>query len=215
MSKPSKTVFYPPLEEKINIISHGIGIILSVIAFVLLIIKYNVGSGDAMQLFSYVVYGLSLIILYSASTIYHNSKTENIRNKLNVFDHASIYVLIAGTYTPFALITLSGNIGWIVFGIIWSLAIIGVTLKLFFIGKFKIFSTIMYVLMGWLMIFAAKPLINNLSSEGLIWLLVGGISYTIGAVLYSVKKINYNHAIFHIFVLIGSITHFISIYLFV
>ncbi len=215
MSKPSKTVFYPPLEEKINIISHGIGIILSVIAFVLLIIKYNVGSGDAMQLFSYIVYGLSLIILYSASTIYHNSKTENIRNKLNVFDHASIYVLIAGTYTPFALITLSGNIGWIVFGIIWSLAIIGVTLKLFFIGKFKIFSTIMYVLMGWLMIFAAKPLINNLSSEGLIWLLVGGISYTIGAVLYSVKKINYNHAIFHIFVLIGSITHFISIYLFV
>ena len=214
MSKPSKTVFYPPLEEKINIISHGIGIIMSVIAFILLIIK-SYADGDAMHIFSYIIYGLSLIILYSASTIYHSSKTEAIRDKLNVFDHASIYVLIAGTYTPFALVTLEGTTGWIIFGTIWSFAITGVILKIFFIGKFKILSTVMYVLMGWLMIFAINPMINNLSTEGLVWLLIGGISYTIGAVLYSIKKIKFNHAIFHMFVLIGSITHFISIYFYV
>jgi len=214
MSKSSTTLYYPPFEEKINIISHGIGVLLSVIALVLLIIKSNI-DGDAMHIFSYIVYGLSLLILYSASTIYHNSKTDIVRNKLNVFDHASIYILIAGTYTPYALITLPETAGWLIFVSIWSFAIVGVVLKLFFIGKFKIASTIMYVLMGWIMVFAINPLMDNLSVEGLIWLLAGGISYTIGAVLYSVKKIKFNHAIFHIFVLIGSITHFISIYFYV
>ena len=214
MSKPSTTVFYPPFEERINIISHGIGIMLSVIAFVLLIIKSNI-DGNYLHIFSYLVYGLSLIILYSASTIYHSSKTNKIRDRLNVFDHASIYILIAGTYTPYALITLPETEGWLIFGFIWSFAIIGVILKLFFIGKFKIISTIMYVLMGWIMIFAINPLMDNLATEGQLWLLAGGISYTIGAVLYSVKKIKFNHAIFHIFVLIGSVTHFISIYFYV
>ena len=214
MIEPSKTVFYPPLEEKINIISHGIGIIMSVIAFILLIIK-SYADGDTLHIISYIVYGLSLIILYSASTIYHSSKTEGVRDKLNVFDHASIYVLIAGTYTPFALVTLEGTTGWVIFGTIWSFAIIGIVLKLFFIGRFKIISTVMYVLMGWLMVFAINPMINNLSADGLIWLLIGGISYTIGAVLYSIKQIKFNHAIFHIFVLIGSIIHFISIYFYV
>lgn len=214
MGKSSETVFYPPLEEKINVISHGIGIVLSLIAFILLMVK-STFDGNYTHIISYIIYGISLIILYSASTIYHNSKTEKIRKKLNVFDHAAIYILIAGTYTPYALITLSGKIGWIIFIVIWCIAIIGVGLKLFFIGRFKVLSTVMYVLMGWLMIFAIKPMINNLSTEGLIWLLIGGISYTIGALLYSIKKIKFNHAIFHIFVLIGSITHFISIYFYV
>ena len=214
MSKTNETVFYPPFEEKINVISHGIGVIMSIVAFILLIIK-GIDDDKAINLVSYIIYGLSLIILYTASTIYHNSKTEIIRNRLNVFDHASIFVLIAGTYTPYSLITLEGTTGWLVFGIIWSFAITGVILKLFFIGKYKVLSTVMYVLMGWLMVFAIKPMINNLSTEGLIWLLAGGISYTIGAVLYSVEKIKFNHAIFHIFVLIGSICHFISVYIYV
>jgi hemolysin III len=214
MSKTIKTVFYPPFEEKINIISHGIGIIMSVIASVFLIVK-GIEDNNAINLFSYIIYGLSLTLLYSASTIYHNSKTESVRRKLNIFDHASIYVLIAGTYTPYSLITLHGTTGWIVFGIIWGLAISGVILKLFFIGKYKILSTAMYVFMGWLMIIAISPMIENLSKEGLIWLLAGGISYTIGAVLYSIKKIKFNHAIFHILVLIGSVSHFISIYFYV
>jgi len=214
MDKTIKTVFYPPFEEKINVVSHGIGIIMSIIASIFLIIK-GVENNNAINLFGYIVYGVSLILLYSASTIYHNSKTESVRRKLNVFDHASIYVLIAGTYTPYSLITLNGTTGWIVFGIIWSLAISGVILKLFFIGKYNILSTSMYVIMGWLMIIAIKPMAENLSKEGLIWLLVGGISYTIGAVLYSIKKIKFNHAIFHVFVLIGSMCHFISIYFYV
>ena len=214
MSKTIKTVFYPPFEEKINIISHGIGIIMSVIASVFLIVK-GIEDNNAINLFSYIIYGLSLTLLYSASTIYHNSKTESVRRKLNIFDHASIYVLIAGTYTPYSLITLHGTTGWIVFGIIWALAISGVILKLFFIGKYKILSTAMYVFMGWLMIIAISPMIENLSKEGLIWLLAGGISYTIEAVLYSIKKIKFNHAIFHILVLIGSVCHFISIYFYI
>ena len=214
MSKYKETVFYPPLEEKINIISHGIGMILSVIALVLLIIR-STAYGDINHIISFTVYGLSLLILYSASTIYHNSKTESIRKKLNIFDHASIYVLIAGTYTPFVIITLNGTVGWILFGIVWTFALVGVIIKLFFIGKYDILSTSMYVFMGWLMVFAAKPLINNLATEGLIWLLIGGISYTIGAVIFSIRKIKFNHAIFHVFVLIGSICHFISVYLYV
>lgn len=214
MSKKLETVYYEPFEEKINVYSHGLGIVLSIIAFVLLIIKSS-HSHNTTQLVSYVVYGLSLIILYSASTIYHNSKKEVLRNRLNVFDHASIYVLIAGTYTPFTLITLEGKTGWIVFGVVWSIAIIGIILKLFFTGRFNILSTIMYVIMGWMMVFAINPLIENLPTEGLLWLLAGGISYTIGAVLYSIKAIKFNHAIFHVFVLIGSFCHFISIYLFV
>ena len=214
MSNPIKVVFYPVQEEKINIITHGLGIVLSVIAFILLIIKSNTDD-DATSLYSYIIYGLSLIILYTASTIYHSSKSESSRAKLNVFDHASIYVLIAGTYTPYSLITLNGQIGWTVFIIIWSFAIVGVILKLFFIGKFKILSTLMYVFMGWLMIFAINPLMENLSTNGQVWLLIGGISYTIGAILYSVKNIKFNHAIFHVFVLIGSVSHFISIYFYV
>ena len=214
MGKFGKTVFYPPLEEKINVWSHGIGAVFSFIALVFLSLK-GIRDGNTLHIISYLIYGFSLIILYLASTIYHNSKNEIARNRLNVFDHASIYVLIAGTYTPFSLIVLEGKVGWIIFGVIWSFAIVGIVLKLFFTGKFKILSTVMYVLMGWLMVFAIKPMMNNLSVDGLWWLLIGGISYTVGAVLYSIKSIKFNHAIFHIFVLIGSIAHFISIYFYI
>jgi len=214
MSKAIKTYFYPPLEEKINVISHGIGIVLSIAALIILILK-GIADNNLLNLFSYIVYGLSLVILYTASTVYHNSKDEHLRAKLNIFDHASIYVLIAGTYTPYSLITLEGTTGWLIFSVIWIFAIAGVILKLFFIGKFRVLSTVMYVFMGWIMVFAIKPLVNNLPTEGLIWLLMGGISYTIGAVLYSIEKIKFNHAIFHILVLIGSACHFISIYLYV
>ena len=134
---------------------------------------------------------------------------------MNILDHATIYVLIAGTYTPFTIVTLNGTIGWVIFGISWGLALTGVILKLFFTGKYNLLSTIMYVLMGWVIVFAIKPLVNNLPSEGLIWLFAGGFSYTIGAILYSIKKIKFNHAIFHIFVLIGSFCHFMSVYFYV
>ena len=134
---------------------------------------------------------------------------------MNIIDHVSIYVLIAGTYTPFTLVTLKGAIGWVIFGISWGLALMGIILKLFFTGKYDLISTIMYVFMGWVIVFAIKPLIHHLPLEGLLWLFAGGISYTIGAILYSINKIKFNHAIFHVLVLIGSFCHFVSVFFYV
>ncbi len=206
--------YYSPIEEKINIISHATGFILSIVAFVLLVTHANL-HGDVWHIVSFSIFGASLIILYAASTFYHSAKKSELRNRLKIIDHASIYVLIAGTYTPFTLVTLKGTIGWVIFGTSWGLALTGIILKLFFAGKYNLISTIMYVLMGWVIVFAIKPLINNLPLEGLLWLFAGGISYTIGAILYSIKKIKFNHAIFHMFVLIGSFCYFMSVFFYV
>ncbi len=205
---------YSQKEEKINIASHAFGLILSIIAFPFLVLKSLYFEGF-WKPFSLLVFGMSLIILYAASTFYHSATKPKLRRKLNIFDHAAIYVLIAGTYTPFTIITLEGETGWIIFGLTWLFALTGIILKLFFTGKFDKLSTIMYVLMGWQIVFAISPLLEKLSSEGLFWLFAGGVFYTIGAVLYSIKKIPYNHAIFHFFVLGGSLSHFISIYLYI
>jgi hemolysin III len=206
--------YYSPIEEKINIISHAIGSILSIVAFIFLFIHANL-HGNVWHIVSFSIFGASLITLYAASTFYHSAKKSELRNRLKIIDHASIYILIAGTYTPFTLVTLKGTIGWVIFGTTWGLALTGIILKLFFTGKYNLISTIMYVLMGWVIVFAIKPLINNLPLEGLIWLLVGGISYTIGAILYSIKKIKFNHAIFHMFVLSGSFCQFMSVFFYV
>ncbi len=206
--------YYPPIEEKINVISHAIGFILSVVALVFLVRHANL-HGDVWHLVSFSIFGVSLIILYAASTFYHNAKKPRLRKRLKIFDHASIYVLIAGTYTPFTLVTLNSTIGWVIFAVSWGLALAGIILKLFFTGKYNLISTIVYVIMGWVIIFAIKPLINNLPLEGLLWLFAGGISYTTGAIFYSIKKIKFNHAIFHIFVLMGSFCHFMSVFFYV
>jgi hemolysin III len=214
MTKPQRTKYYPPLEEKINVFSHGIGFTLSIVAFALLLSR-TIHYGDILQIVSAGIFGLSLMILYAASTLYHNSKIPSRRNKLKVFDHAAIFVLIAGTYTPFTLLILPGATGWIIFGASWGMALTGIILKLFFTGKYKLLSTTMYVSMGWMIVFAIKPLVANLPQEGLYWLFAGGISYTLGAILYSIKKIKFNHAIFHVFVLGGSFCHFMAIYFYV
>jgi len=206
--------FYSPAEERINVWSHGSGLVLSIIGLVLLVLR-AVSTADVWRIVSFSIFGISMIILYSASTFYHHSKIPKLRARLNIFDHASIYVLIAGTYTPFTLVTLHGWVGWTIFGISWGAAVVGIFLKIIFIGKHKILSVIMYVLMGWIIVIAIKPLIQNMSTEGLIWLLAGGISYTVGAVLYSLKGMKFNHAVFHIFVLAGTICHFVAIYWFV
>jgi hemolysin III len=205
---------YSPIEEKINIISHATGFIIGIVALVLLVTRAN-RHGNIWHIVSFSIFGASLIILYAASTFYHSAKKQELRNRLKIFDHASIYVLIAGTYTPFSLVTLKGALGWVIFGISWGLALAGIILKLFFTGRYDLFSTIMYVLMGWVIVFAIKPLIDNLPSEGLLWLFAGGISYTMGAILYGIKKIKFNHAIFHILVLIGSFCHFITVFFYV
>ena len=210
-----KSGFYSAAEERINIYSHALGLLLSVVALILLILRaVESGRGEAYY-FSVVTYGVSLITLYSASTFYHNEKEVEKRKRLRVFDHAAIYILIAGTYTPFALVTLPDKTGWWIFAISWSFGLTGIVLKIFFTGRYSLLSTLMYIFMGWMAVFVIKPLMTNLSPDGLFWLAAGGITYTVGAILYSIKKIPYNHAIFHVFVLIGSACHFVSVYWFV
>jgi hemolysin III len=210
--KPVK--HYTPAEERINIGSHAVGLVLSIVATVLLVVRSAL-IGNVWHVVSFSIFGASLITLYLASTAYHSAKDPVSRSRLRVFDHATIYVLIAGTYTPFTLVTLNGTIGWVIFGISWGLALTGITLKLFFTGKYNLISTLMYVFMGWVIVFAIKPLMNNLSSEGLFWLFAGGLAYTLGAIIYAIKGIKFNHAIFHLFVLTGSICHFVSVYFYV
>lgn len=208
------TQHYSALEEKTNIISHAIGLILSVIALLLMLVRAS-QYGNVWHIVSVSFFGVSLITLYAASTFYHSAKDPRRRARLRVIDHATIYTLIAGTYTPFTLVVLHGSVGWMVFGVSWAMAITGITLKLFFTGRFNILSTLMYVFMGWIIVFAITPLIESLSTEGLFWLFAGGVAYTTGAILYSIKKIKFNHAIFHMFVLLGSACHFVSVYFYV
>lgn len=206
--------FYSPAEERINITSHALGLILSVIALVLLVARAAM-YGNVWHIISFSIFGLSLIMLYAASTLYHSSKDAKLRSRLRIVDHATIYILIAGTYTPFTLVTLNGFTGWWIFGVTWGLALTGIILKLFFTGRFEIASTLMYVFMGWVIVFAIEPLVNSFSTEGIAWLVAGGIAYTLGAILYGVRIMKYNHATFHVFVLIGSAMHFVSVFFYV
>jgi hemolysin III len=205
---------YEKKEEILNVISHGIGFLLSVAALVLLVVFASI-DGSVWHIVSYSIYGTSLAVLYLASTLFHWSKKPSRRLKLNVFDHASIYVLIAGTYTPLMLVTLRGPWGWSLFGVVWGMAIMGIILKLFFTGRYNKLSTMAYLVMGWVVVIALKSLIENLSTPGLIWLAIGGVSYSVGAIFYLLNKIPYNHAIFHLFVLGGSIAHFVTIFWYV
>jgi len=202
---------YSDLEEKLNIYSHLLGVFLSLIALVLLTIK-ALEMESNLHLVSFIIFGSSLILLYTASAKYHGQTEPQKRSKHQIFDHSAIYILIAGTYTPYALVTLSGSSGYILFGVSWLLAAIGITLKVFFTGRFNLFSTLMYVCMGWMVVFFIRPLMDSISLEGFYWLLAGGVAYTLGAIIYLIEKIKLNHAIFHVFVLAGSICHFISIY---
>jgi len=214
MKEIERIKYYSPKEEKINIISHATGFILSIVALVLLVAHANM-HGNVWHVVSFSIFGTSLIILYAASTFYHSAKKPELRKKMRIIDHVSIYVLIAGTYTPFTLVTLSGTIGWVILGTSWGLALTGIILKLFFTGKYKLNSTLTYIFIGSVIVFAIKPLINNLSLEGLLWLFAGGMAYIFGAILYSIKNIKFNHAIFHVFVLIGSGCHFVSVFFYV
>lgn len=202
---------YSESEERLNIWSHALGLFLSLLAFPFLITKAFTYSGF-WQVSSFIIYGLSLIVLYAASTFYHASVNPKNRRKLNIFDHAAIYALIAGSFTPFCIIALDSDLGWYLFIFVWIFALIGIILKLFFTGRYDKLSTAMYLLMGWQVVFFIKPLMKVLTNFGLNLLIIGGVFYTVGAMLYSIKKIPYNHAIFHLFVLLGSASHFFALY---
>jgi len=210
--KATEVKTYSPLEETINIYSHALGFFIASIGLVFLL-RLAFLYGELNHQFSFGVYGLSMVVLFAASTLYHRATDPILRSRLRIFDHASIYVLIAGTYTPFCLVTLPEKTGLIVFAVVWGFALVGISMKLFFTGRFTVFSTLMYVLMGWMMVFIIKPLYQNLPVEGLYWIFAGGLAYTLGAVLYSIKRIPLNHATFHILVLVGSFCHFMGIYL--
>ncbi len=205
---------YPPAEERLNILTHAAGLAASLVALGLLLRRGWV-SGSGCYFFSQAVFGFSLVALYAASTLYHRARDPRQRQQLKIADHAAIYLLIAGTYTPFTLVTLRGPVGWTIFAVVWGLAGIGIVLKLFFAGRHPLLSTSLYVFLGWIIIFAFKPLKNSLPPAGLHWLLAGGISYTVGALLYSLKKLKFSHAIFHLFVLAGSFCHFMAVFLYV
>ncbi|MEM7296799.1 MAG: hemolysin III family protein, partial [Bacteroidota bacterium] len=198
-------------EERWNIRTHGFGILASILGSFFLIQKAN----TSFELLASIIFGSSLIILYLASTLYHAATDEEKRTKLRIFDHAAIFILIAGTYTPICMISLQKSWGVPLLIVTWSIAILGIMLKLFFTGKYDRASTILYVGMGWIAIVAIKPLLEAFPIEPLLWLLAGGICYTTGAVIYSFRKIPFNHAIFHVFVLGGSLCHYIMIYRYV
>ena len=202
---------YSEKEEKLNVLTHAFGLIMSSIGLPFLLLKSLQYNGFWKPI-SIVIFGISLVILYAASTFYHASKDPKIRRKLNIFDHAAIYVLIAGTYSPFTIIVLEGSLGWIIFGCTWAFALVGIVLKFFYTGRYDKLSTIMYILMGWQIILVINPLIDVFSLEGLRLLFAGGVFYTVGALIYSSKKIKYNHAIFHVFVLLGSTSHYLCVY---
>jgi hemolysin III len=193
---------------------HGIGAVLAAAALALLVTFASL-IGDPWRVVSFSIYGASLVILYTASTLFHGFRNPKLKQLFRIFDHAAIYLLIAGSYTPFLLVTIRGPLGWTLFGVTWGFAVLGVIQATFFLDRLKFFSLIAYLGMGWLIVAAFKPLIASLHLGGIIWLAAGGVCYTLGVVFYVTKRIPYNHAIWHLFVLAGSISHFFAMLLYV
>lgn len=198
-------------EEIANALTHAVGAALGIAGLVILVAS-AVMMGDPWKVVSFSVFGATLIILYTMSTLYHYTQNERVKNFLHILDHASIFLLIAGTYTPVALVTMRGPWGWSIFGVIWGIALVGIILKIFYTGRFNGLSTALYLAMGWLIVIALKPLLALMPREGLYWFLAGGISYSLGTVFYSWKSLRYNHAVWHLFVMGGSACHFFGIY---
>jgi len=198
------------LEEIANAITHGIGLLLSIAGFVVLLV-WAALRGTAWHIVACSIYGATLICLYTASTLYHAVISPRVKRALRIFDHSAIYLLIAGTYTPFLLVSLRGPWGWSLFGVIWGLALVGVLFKFWFVERFAILSTAVYIAMGWLVVIAAKPVITHLPLTAIIWLLAGGLAYTGGVIFFAAKRIPYSHAIWHLFVLAGSICHYFAV----
>lgn len=196
-------------EEKWNAYSHALGIVLSILGMMFFFQKDMTGEPFLFE--SILVYSISLILLFTASTVYHAVQNPKLKKKLRALDHISIYYLIAGTYTPVCLTVLLDSKGWLLFYLVWGIALFGTVLKLFFTGKFEVFSLVLYGIMGWLVVIDFPFLSENISKNGLLFLGLGGAFYTIGILFYALKKIPYNHLIWHFFVLGGAICHWVMI----
>ena len=208
------THLYTRREEMANAITHGIGTILSIAGLVLLIIAAS-REGTAWHVVSFTIFGVTMLLLYTASTLVHAFPEGKVKDLFETFDHSCIYLFIAGTYTPFLLVTLRSPLGWTMFGIVWGLALAGVTFKAFFTKKYLVLSTLFYVMMGWLIVFMWNPLQELLMPGGLKLLVIGGILYTVGSVFYIWRGFPHHHAVWHLFVIAGSIMHFFAIILYV
>ena len=206
----TKNGFYTIGEEIANSVTHGIGAGLAIAGMTLLVVLAAV-YGDVWRVVSFTIYGASLVILYLASTLYHSFQNPRVKHIFRILDHAAIYVLIAGTYTPFTLVNMRGPWGWTLFAVVWTMALIGIAFKVFFIGRFEIVATLAYVAMGWLVVIAFKQMLITVPPGGIFWLFAGGLTYTIGVIFYAWNKLPYNHAIWHLFVLGGSICHFFAV----
>jgi len=204
-------------EEIASAITHGLGVVFGIVALTILVVLSAI-RGNAWHVVSVSIYGATLVVLYTMSTLYHSFTGEKVKGLFKIFDHSSIYLLIAGTYTPFTLVVLrnEGNTGWTLFILIWTIAIIGIIISSLFAKKFKFLTAITTLAMGWIVVFAMNPLINEFIKMGIrpafYWLIAGGLAYTLGIIFYVQKKVPYFHMLWHIFVLLGSVFHFISIY---
>lgn len=210
----ANTHVYTQKEEIANAITHGIGVLLSIAALVLLIL-YSVQQGSAWYVVSATIYGVSMLLLYASSTLVHSFPEGKVKDLFEIFDHSAIYIFIAGTYTPIMLLVVKGVLGWTLLGIVWGVAVVGVIFKAFFVKRFLYMSTILYIAMGWLIIIAWGPLTATLPSGGIQLLVAGGLLYTFGAVFYVWRGFPFHHAVWHIFVLAGSITHFFAVLFYV
>ena len=206
----SNTHIFSKREEIANATIHGIGAVFSIAALVILIVS-SATHGTAWHVVSFTLFGSSMVLLYLSSTLVHGFPAGRVKDFFEIMDHSAIYFFIAGTYTPFLFLAIKGALGWTLFGIVWGLAIGGTVFKAFFVKRFLHTSTLLYVVMGWLMVFGWKPLLENVSSQGIVLLAIGGILYTIGAIFYVWRGFTYHHAVWHVFVLAASILHFFAV----
>lgn len=209
-----QTYTFTTKEEIAHAITHGIGALLSIAGLVLLIV-FSSFSGNPWKIVSVTIFGVTMLLMYLTSTIVHSLPEGKWKDIFQIFDHSSIYLFIAGTYTPFLLVHIRSNIGWTLFGIIWGIAIIGIVFKVFFVKKFLIVSTLFYILMGWLIVLVWGPLTETIHQNGITLLIIGGVVYTVGAIFYTWRKIPYHHVIWHLFVIAGSIFHFFAVFYYV
>lgn len=204
---------YGFFEEVANLATHGVGLALSIAGLTLLVTFAGL-SGDPWRIVSFSIYGAALVVLYASSTLYHGIPCRGAKRVLRRLDHSAIFLLIAGTYTPFVLVLLRGGLGWTLFGIVWALAAFGVAVKVAFIGRFEVLTVLLYLGMGWLGVAAIRPMVGALPAGGLALLFAGGLAYTVGVAFYAGRCIPFNHAIWHMFVMGGSVCHFLTVLLF-
>jgi hemolysin III len=209
-----KKLHYLSIEEFANTVTHGFGLVLSIVGFAVLIVLAGL-RGDKLSIAGCVVYGLSLVILYAASTIYHSTTSPELKKRLQTADHCGIYLLIAGSYTPFGLIILKGALGQNLLIAIWAFAVLGILAKLILRDRFPAVSVVSYLVMGWIGVFAIQPLFEAIGIMPIVLVVAGGIAYSLGVIFFAWHSIRHNHAIFHVFILAGSILHYFAVVLYV